>query len=266
MASRSCSRRWPHRPSALALQPPPAAEAPVAPAAAREVAETLAGALERLFVSPDVGRRYAAALRAHAAAGDYDALASRNALAEALTRDVQAVQAEGHFRVFPAAAAPAPPPRPRRPGRRSRRRGCSRGSSTSADHLRRLAGGARRGRALPRSGRSSGRTRPDLRHARASRRRSRRDGRDQPPHLRPADPPAGDGHPRRRGRPAPVPGKPDPAPHERARRDRPARALGSAAARRHRWRGRKSGCSSRASPSWPPSISRSRCSAPIARP
>ncbi len=93
-------------PSALALQPPQAAEAPVAPAAAREVAETLAGALERLFVSPETGRRYAAALRAHAAAGDYDALASRIALAEALTRDVQAVQPEGHFRVFPAGAAP----------------------------------------------------------------------------------------------------------------------------------------------------------------
>ena len=84
---------------------PPAAEAPLTQAAARQVAETLASSLERLFVLPDVGRRYAAALRAHASAGDYDALAGRTALAEALTRNVQAVQAEGHFRVFPASAA-----------------------------------------------------------------------------------------------------------------------------------------------------------------
>jgi hypothetical protein len=72
------------------------------------VAETLAASLERLFVFPEVARRYAIALRAHAAAGDYDRLGGRTALAEALTRDVQAVQAEGHFRVFPAAAAPGP--------------------------------------------------------------------------------------------------------------------------------------------------------------
>jgi hypothetical protein len=98
-------------PSARAVQAPPAAEAPLAPAAARQVAETLAGALERLFVSPDVARRYAAALRVHAAAGDYDGLGGRTALAEALTRDVQAVEAEGHFRVFarpPAGATPSP--------------------------------------------------------------------------------------------------------------------------------------------------------------
>jgi hypothetical protein len=95
-------------PSAQAVPPAPAAAAALAPAAARQVAETLASALERLFVFPEVGRRYAAALRAHAAAGDYDALGNRTALAEALTRDVQAVQAEGHFRVFPAPGARAP--------------------------------------------------------------------------------------------------------------------------------------------------------------
>ncbi|MBV9884204.1 MAG: S41 family peptidase [Sphingomonadaceae bacterium] len=96
-------------PFAMAVQSAPAAaEAPLAPAAARQVAETLASALERLFVFPEVGRRYAATLRAHAAAGDYDALGTRTALAEALTRDVQAVQAEGHFRVFPAPGAQGP--------------------------------------------------------------------------------------------------------------------------------------------------------------
>jgi len=98
-------------PSARAVQPAPTnAEAALAPAAARQVAESLASTVERLFVFPEVGRRYAAALRAHASAGDYDRLSGRTALAEALTRDVQAVQAEGHFRVFAA-----PPPAPGRP-------------------------------------------------------------------------------------------------------------------------------------------------------
>jgi hypothetical protein len=105
-------------PSARAVQTAPAAEAALAPAAARQVAASLADALERLFVFPEVARRYAAALRAHEAAGDYDALSSRTALAEALTRDVQAVAPEGHFRVYAAAPtgpgraanAPAPPP------------------------------------------------------------------------------------------------------------------------------------------------------------
>lgn len=95
-------------PSAVAAQPGPA-NAALAPASARQVAETLADSLERLFVFPDVGQRYAAALRAHEAAGDYDSL-DRNALAEALTRDVQAVREEGHFRVLaaPPAVGPAP--------------------------------------------------------------------------------------------------------------------------------------------------------------
>lgn len=94
-----------------ATAPAAAAEAPLAAAAARQVATSLADTLDRIFVFPEVGRRYAAALRAHIAAGDYDAPASRAALAEALTRDVQAVQPEGHFRVVAAApAGPAPAP------------------------------------------------------------------------------------------------------------------------------------------------------------
>jgi hypothetical protein len=92
--------------AACAAQPAPSvvADGPIAPGAARQVAGTLADALEQLFVVPETGRAYAEAIRAHSAAGDYDALSGRSALAEALTRHVQAVQPEGHFRVFPAAA------------------------------------------------------------------------------------------------------------------------------------------------------------------
>lgn len=112
-AALAVAQTAPDNPPAAASEP--SLTAPVA----RQVARNLADTLERNFVLPDVARRYAAALRAHAQAGDYDRLTDRAALAEALTRDVQAVQFEGHFRVNltapssgPAAGA-APPAGPR---------------------------------------------------------------------------------------------------------------------------------------------------------
>lgn len=100
---------------ARTVQPQPGAAAEsgdaLSPEAAREVASTLATALEENFVFPDVASRYAEALRSRAAAGAYDRLPGRAALAEALTRDVQAVAPEGHFRVLPGPPATSASPR-----------------------------------------------------------------------------------------------------------------------------------------------------------
>lgn len=86
---------------------PPAAEAP----AAAETIEALATQLEDNFVFPEIGARYAAALRAKGAAG-YAGL-SGAALAEALTADLRAVHPDRHLRVFPPSAEE---PGPRRAG------------------------------------------------------------------------------------------------------------------------------------------------------
>lgn len=96
--------------SACLAQPTPQeptaeAQAPLTAVQARAVAESFASQLEASFVFPEVGERYAAALRAKAAAGGYDAVADRRAFAEALTADVQAIAPDGHLRVF------AEPPR-----------------------------------------------------------------------------------------------------------------------------------------------------------
>ncbi|MDF8332269.1 S41 family peptidase [Novosphingobium cyanobacteriorum] len=91
-----------------ALAAPPAPATPAQPVA-RAVAAELADALGSDFVYPDVGAHYAAMLRANAAAGAYDALAG-TALAERLTADLQAVQADGHVRVRSVAETPAAGP------------------------------------------------------------------------------------------------------------------------------------------------------------
>lgn len=85
---------WPASPAPAA--PLPASE----PAAAqmRQAVTQLADALASDFVYPDVGGRYAGMLRTRLAAGDYDRLQGA-ALAERLTADLQAVQADGHVRV-----------------------------------------------------------------------------------------------------------------------------------------------------------------------
>jgi hypothetical protein len=68
--------------------------------------DTRAGAVERFatelqdnYTIPEVGKQYAAALRAHLAAGDYDKPADTRALAKQLTMDVQAVHPDKHIRV-----------------------------------------------------------------------------------------------------------------------------------------------------------------------
>ncbi|MGH6631810.1 MAG: S41 family peptidase [Sphingopyxis sp.] len=92
------------------LAPPPASAADEASADA--VAEKYAALLERDYVYPETGKRYAAAIRAGIAAGRYRTL-SGPALGEAIDADVNAVAPDGHLRlraleaaVAPAAAAP----------------------------------------------------------------------------------------------------------------------------------------------------------------
>jgi C-terminal processing protease CtpA/Prc len=81
--------------------------------------ETLARKLEADYVFPAVGAQYAAALRGHLAAGDYDGITDAGQVAARLTADLQATRWEGHLRVRVAGAAPssvtrasadAPPP------------------------------------------------------------------------------------------------------------------------------------------------------------
>ena len=85
------------------------------PAAARSVALSLADIVERNFVSAETAGRYASTIRARAAAGAYDRLSGRTALAEALTADLQAVAPDGHLAVFPSFPPPLDPAPPGTP-------------------------------------------------------------------------------------------------------------------------------------------------------
>jgi len=106
--------------AALPILAPPSAYA-ADEAGADAVAEKYAALLERDYVYPETGRRYAAAIRAGIAAGRYKAL-SGPALGEAIDADVNAVAPDGHLRLrapeaagAPAAAAPGGAAPVRRP-------------------------------------------------------------------------------------------------------------------------------------------------------
>lgn len=101
------------------IAPPPAFAADEASGDA--VAETYAALLERDYVYPETGKRYAAALRAAIKAGRYKTL-SGEALGSAIDADMNAVAVDGHLRLRvpegasaaaagPGATAPAPRPR-----------------------------------------------------------------------------------------------------------------------------------------------------------
>lgn len=93
----------------IALAGPALAE-PLAPPAIRAAAEELAALLARDYLFPDVGRRYAEALRERAAAGAYDGMSDPAALASAWEGELRAIHADAHLRVLvtdPAAGAPA---------------------------------------------------------------------------------------------------------------------------------------------------------------
>jgi hypothetical protein len=91
-----------------------AASAPVTAQEARAAALEFARLIEENFLDPATAARYAAALRAAAARGDYDDAGTAAALARRLTADVQAVAADGHLRIQPAAPGGADGPQPRR--------------------------------------------------------------------------------------------------------------------------------------------------------
>ena len=104
-----------------AIAPPPVLAADEAVGDA--VAERYAALLERDYVYPETGKRYAAALRAGIRAGRYRAL-SGEALGAAIDADLNAVAPDGHLRLrVPEAASAAPTvpgtavagPRPRKP-------------------------------------------------------------------------------------------------------------------------------------------------------
>lgn len=90
---------------------PPAATSPAIPVSAtqkRTVVESLAQALVDDFVFPEVGRRYAATLRARLAAGAYDRLTDAASFATQVTTDLQAVYEDRHLRLRPPCAPPRP--------------------------------------------------------------------------------------------------------------------------------------------------------------
>lgn len=87
----------------------PAATADVPATAGRIVAARLAEMMEVRYVYPEIGARYAAALRARADAGDYDAL-SGQALAKRLLADLEATHEDAHLNVMPDPEPAAAPP------------------------------------------------------------------------------------------------------------------------------------------------------------
>jgi hypothetical protein len=95
------------------LAPSPVMAKEEASVSADQIAENYAALLERDYVYPETGKRYAAAIRAGITAGRYKTL-SGPALGEAIDKDVAAVSPDGHLRVrapeaaAAAAAAPAP--------------------------------------------------------------------------------------------------------------------------------------------------------------
>jgi hypothetical protein len=89
----------------------PAAEAaaPFVAADTAKVIEATASALEERFVFPEVGKRYAAALRAKLAAGGYARFADAGEFAKAVTADLQAVHSDRHLKLIPPQAGAATP-------------------------------------------------------------------------------------------------------------------------------------------------------------
>ena len=67
----------------------------------RHAVEELAGLIEARYLFPDIGERYAKALRDASASGAYDRIARNEDFAARLTADLQAVHPDLHLRVFP---------------------------------------------------------------------------------------------------------------------------------------------------------------------
>jgi hypothetical protein len=84
--------------AALAQQPSINSIPLLAPGEGKDVANRLAAMIERQYVLPDAGARYAAMLRANAAAGRYDR-GNWKDLCDWLTGDLQAVHPDEHIRI-----------------------------------------------------------------------------------------------------------------------------------------------------------------------
>src|SRR6476469_3193669 len=84
--------------AALAQEPSTNSIPLLAPGEGKDVANRLASMIERQYVLPDVGARYAAMLRANAAAGRYDR-GNWKDLCDWLRGDLQAVQPDEHIRI-----------------------------------------------------------------------------------------------------------------------------------------------------------------------
>ena len=79
---------------------------PVSAAQKRAIVDNLAQALIDDFVFPEVGQRYAAALRGKLAAGAYDGIADAASFATQVTADLQAVHEDRHLRLTPPGTQP----------------------------------------------------------------------------------------------------------------------------------------------------------------
>jgi hypothetical protein len=103
----------PHRITGLLrpmlMRPPSAADAagPLNPELRRQVVDSLAALMERVYAVEDTGRIIARHLRARQAEGGFDAAADRPALAAALTAEMRRFTPDRHLGV--RSAPPAPP-------------------------------------------------------------------------------------------------------------------------------------------------------------
>ncbi|MFP2924495.1 S41 family peptidase [Pyxidicoccus sp. 3LG] len=89
--------------------------APVDAAMRAKIVARVAAALNETYVFPDVARKMEARLRQRLKAGAYDAFARSDALAEALTKDLQEVSRDQHL-LIRYASAPLPDVASRGPG------------------------------------------------------------------------------------------------------------------------------------------------------
>ena len=80
-----------------------AAEAPLDDLERRLTLEHLATALETMYLKPEVGERYAAALRSNLRRNAYRHIVDEKLFADALTADLRAVTPDAHLRLLPNA-------------------------------------------------------------------------------------------------------------------------------------------------------------------
>jgi hypothetical protein len=90
-----------HSPAHAQFSGPPSdqPDTPLTASLRAATVDSLAAAVERYYVFPDVANRTAAALRSRLKKGGYNGVQGAAALADTLTRDLQAIGKDHHFRV-----------------------------------------------------------------------------------------------------------------------------------------------------------------------